>query len=88
MLSQWSKQNNHMKGLVIQMWQVSYLELLLEFTVQPGQHCICLFIFADSSLNSLLLFGRLSTKKYKQFCEIELKTSGPFWVRTLIHKKN
>lgn len=38
---------------------MNLLELLLELAVQTGQHCICLFIFADSSLNSLLLFGRL-----------------------------
>lgn len=68
-----TKYNRQTQSLVIQIQEAPYLELLLEFTVQPGQHCICLFIFADSSLNSLLLFGRLSTKKYKQFTEIELR---------------
>lgn len=72
-----TEQNHQIKSLGIQIREAPYLELLLEFTVQPSQHCICLFIFADSSLNSLLLLGRLSTKKYKQFSEIELRGLDP-----------
>lgn len=52
---------------------IPYLKLLLEFTVQPSQHCICLLIFADSSLNGLLLFGRLPIEKYKHCGEKSLE---------------
>lgn len=87
MLGQWSKQKHQMKSLVIRFQEAPYLELLLEFTVQPGQHCICLFIFADSSLNSLLLFGRLSKKSTnssgKQNSEVQILVGQ----NTLIHEK-
>lgn len=56
---------------------IPYLELLLELTVQPSQHCVCLFIFADSSLNGLLLFGRLPTEKHKHFSEKGLRGLNP-----------
>lgn len=77
MRGQGAKQNHHTESLVIHIREAPYLELLLKFTVQPGQHRVCLFIFADSSLNSLLLFGRLSIKKYKQFGELEPRGPDP-----------
>lgn len=72
-----TEQNNQVESLTIPLWEAPYLELLLEFTVQPSQHRIRLFIFADSSLNSLLLLGRLSTKRYKEFSETELRGLDP-----------
>lgn len=72
-----TKHNNQTQSLVIQIQEALYLELLLELTVQTGQHGICLFIFADSSLNSLLLFGRLPTKKYRQFSDTERRGPDP-----------
>jgi hypothetical protein len=56
---------------------IPYLELLLEFTVQPGQNCICLFVFANSSLNGLLLLRRLPLEKYKHFGEEGLRDLDP-----------
>lgn len=42
---------------------VPYLQLLLELTVQPGEHSIGFFVFSYSSLNSPFLLGRLSARQ-------------------------